>query len=83
MKNTRKLLSITNLKKYFPVAKSSLFQKDANAGTQGMLMDDEWSNQIFDKVDYHPETKKLFKKYLEDKGEKYLDPLVIVKNKKT
>jgi len=56
--------------------------KSAKAGTQGMLMDDEWSNQIFDKVDYHPETKKLFKKYLEDKGEKYVDPLVIVKNKK-
>ena len=28
MKNTRKLLSITNLKKYFPVAKTSLFQKE-------------------------------------------------------
>ena len=28
MKNTKKLLSITNLKKYFPVAKSSLFQKE-------------------------------------------------------
>ena len=29
MQNTRKLLSITDLKKYFPVAKSSLFQKEA------------------------------------------------------
>ena len=28
MKNTEKLLSITNLKKYFPIAKSSLFQKE-------------------------------------------------------
>ena len=28
MKNTEKLLSITNLKKYFPVAKSSFFQKE-------------------------------------------------------
>ena len=28
MKNTDKLLSITNLKKYFPVAKSSIFQKE-------------------------------------------------------
>ncbi|MBQ8398163.1 MAG: ATP-binding cassette domain-containing protein [Clostridia bacterium] len=28
MKNTKKLLSITNLKKYFPVAKSSFFQKE-------------------------------------------------------
>lgn len=28
MPNTNKLLSITNLKKYFPVAKSSLFQKE-------------------------------------------------------
>lgn len=28
MKNTEKLLSITNLKKYFPVAKSSIFQKE-------------------------------------------------------
>lgn len=28
MPNTKKLLSITNLKKYFPVAKSSLFQKE-------------------------------------------------------
>ena len=27
MQNTKKLLSITNLKKYFPVAKSSIFQK--------------------------------------------------------
>ena len=27
MKNTNKLLSITNLKKYFPVAKSSIFQR--------------------------------------------------------
>ena len=27
MKNTEKLLSITNLKKYFPIAKSSIFQK--------------------------------------------------------
>ena len=44
--------------------------KSAKAGSQGMLMDDEWSNQIFDKVDYHPETKKLFQKYLESKGEK-------------
>lgn len=29
MPNTRKLLSITDLKKYFPVAKSSLFQKES------------------------------------------------------
>ncbi len=28
MQNTKKLLSITNLKKYFPIAKSSIFQKD-------------------------------------------------------
>ena len=28
MKNTEKLLSISNLKKYFPVAKSSIFQKE-------------------------------------------------------
>ena len=28
MPNTKKLLSITNLKKYFPVAKSSIFQKN-------------------------------------------------------
>lgn len=28
MKNTEKLLSITNLKKYFPVAKTSIFQKE-------------------------------------------------------
>ncbi len=28
MKNTEKLLSITNLKKYFPVAKTSFFQKE-------------------------------------------------------
>ncbi len=28
MKNTKKLLSITNLKKYFPIAKSSLFQRE-------------------------------------------------------
>ena len=28
MKNTKKLLSITNLKKYFPVAKSSIFQRN-------------------------------------------------------
>ena len=28
MKNTEKLLSITNLKKYFPIAKSSIFQKE-------------------------------------------------------
>ncbi len=28
MKSTEKLLSITNLKKYFPVAKSSIFQKE-------------------------------------------------------
>lgn len=28
MKSTKKLLSITNLKKYFPVAKSSVFQKN-------------------------------------------------------
>ncbi len=28
MQNTKKLLSITNLKKYFPVAKSSIFQKN-------------------------------------------------------
>ncbi len=28
MQNTRKLLSITDLKKYFPVAKASLFQKE-------------------------------------------------------
>ncbi len=28
MKSTKKLLSITNLKKYFPVAKSSMFQKE-------------------------------------------------------
>ena len=28
MKNTEKLLSITNLKKYFPIAKNSIFQKE-------------------------------------------------------
>ena len=28
MQNTKKLLSITNLKKYFPIAKSNIFQKD-------------------------------------------------------
>ena len=28
MPNTKKLLSITNLKKYFPVAKTSIFQKN-------------------------------------------------------
>ena len=28
MKNTEKLLSITNLKKYFPIAKSSIFQRE-------------------------------------------------------
>ena len=28
MQNTEKLLSITNLKKYFPIAKSSIFQKE-------------------------------------------------------
>ena len=28
MKNTEKLLSITNLKKYFPIAKSNIFQKE-------------------------------------------------------
>ena len=28
MKNTEKLLSITNLKKYFPVAKTKWFQKE-------------------------------------------------------
>ena len=28
MKSTKKLLSISNLKKYFPVAKSSIFQKE-------------------------------------------------------
>ena len=28
MKNTEKLLSITNLKKYFPVAKAKWFQKE-------------------------------------------------------
>ena len=28
MSSTKKLLSITNLKKYFPVAKSSIFQKE-------------------------------------------------------
>ena len=28
MQNTKKLLSITNLKKYFPVAKSSIFQRE-------------------------------------------------------
>ena len=28
MSNTKKLLSITNLKKYFPIAKSSIFQKE-------------------------------------------------------
>ncbi|MBO4977056.1 MAG: ATP-binding cassette domain-containing protein [Lachnospiraceae bacterium] len=28
MKNTEKLLSITNLKKYFPIAKTSIFQKE-------------------------------------------------------
>ncbi len=27
MENTKKLLSITNLKKYFPVAKTSIFQR--------------------------------------------------------
>ena len=27
MKNTEKLLSITNLKKYFPIAKGSIFQR--------------------------------------------------------
>ena len=28
MTNTKKLLSITNLKKYFPIAKSSIFSKE-------------------------------------------------------
>ena len=28
MQNTQKLLSIKNLKKYFPIAKSSIFQKE-------------------------------------------------------
>ena len=28
MPNTKKLLSLTNLKKYFPVAKTSIFQKN-------------------------------------------------------
>ena len=28
MQSTKKLLSITNLKKYFPIAKSSVFQKE-------------------------------------------------------
>jgi hypothetical protein len=50
-------------------------KKSAEAGSQGMLLDDEWPNQIFDKVDYHPETKKLFRKYLESKKENYVDDL--------
>jgi hypothetical protein len=57
-------------------------KKSAVACSQGMLLDDEWPNQIFDKVDYHPETKKLFRQYLESKKETYVDPLEIVNNKK-
>lgn len=57
-------------------------RRSAAAGSQGILLDDEWSNQIFDKVDYHPETKKLFRKYVEEKGETYTAPETVVKNKK-
>jgi hypothetical protein len=56
-------------------------KRSAQAGTQGILLDDEWSNQIGDKVDYHIETKKLFKKYCESKSVKYIDPQILVKNK--
>ncbi|MBQ9502163.1 MAG: hypothetical protein IJU70_08415 [Lentisphaeria bacterium] len=57
-------------------------RKSAAAGSRGMILDDEWSNQIFDKVDYHPATKELFRKYLESRGEKYTDPVEIVKNRR-
>ncbi len=58
-------------------------KKGAAAGLMGTLLDDEWSNQIFDLVDYTPETKELFRKYLQAKGQEYVDPVTIVQNKKT
>ena len=60
----------------------AFLKRSAKSGTQGILLDDEWPNQIFDKVDYHPETKKMFQKYCESKKVKYVDPLTVVNNKK-
>ena len=60
----------------------SYLKKSAKAGSQGILLDDEWSNQIYDKVDYHQETKKMFKKYCESKKVQYVDPLIVVNNKR-
>ena len=41
MQNTKKLLSITNLKKYFPIAKSSIFQREQlyNRANDGITLD--------------------------------------------
>jgi hypothetical protein len=51
-------------------------------GVTGMVLDDENFNQKKDKFDYSDITKRQFKKYLEKQKIAYVDPVLIVKNKK-
>ena len=57
-------------------------QCTATAAT-GVVFDDEQYNSAGDKYDYSPRTKAAFKKYLESKGFKYVDPVKIVKAPKS
>ena len=56
-------------------------RRSAASGVSGLILDDEWSNQIFDRIDYAPDTKRLFAEYLEKHGCQYMEPELIVKNK--
>jgi hypothetical protein len=51
-------------------------------GVTGMVLDDEHFNQAKDKYDYNPLTKEKFKKYAAKRGITYVDPVLIVKDKK-
>jgi hypothetical protein len=51
-------------------------------GVTGMVLDDENFNQKKDKFDYNPRTKELFKKYIEKREKTYIDPALIIKDKK-
>jgi hypothetical protein len=51
-------------------------------GVTGMVLDDENFNQKKDEFDYNPLTKEQFKKYAAKRGITYIDPALIVKDKK-
>lgn len=54
----------------------------SSQGVTGMVFDDEHFNQAKDKYDYNPLTKELFRKYSIKHGITYIDPVLIVRDKK-